>query len=80
VISNKSETAVDSNKLVHSVPYKGSLVCIGVLPGLASYSDSSNSEDESSDSEPEDSVPRDLCGRQLIQAEAEESDTGKKKK
>jgi hypothetical protein len=50
-----------------------------VLPGLASYSDSSNSEDESSDSEHGDSVPRDLCGRQILQPE-EEAETSKKKK
>jgi len=80
VISSTSETAVDSNNLVHSVPYKGSLVCIGVLPGLGSYSDSSNSEDDSSDSETGDNVPRDLCGRQLVQATEEEHEGSKKKK
>jgi len=49
-----------------------------VLPGLASYSDSSNSEDDSSDSEHDDNVPRDLCGRPLVTAEVE-SDSKKKK-
>ncbi|CAL8100709.1 unnamed protein product [Orchesella dallaii] len=80
VVSSKSEPAVDSRNVIHSVPYKGSLVCIGVLPGLASYSDSSNSEDESSDSEGGDSVPRDLCGREIVQAEDEQTEGNKKKK
>lgn len=74
-----SETA-DSNYLVQSVPYKGSLVCIGVLPGLASYSDSSNSDDDSSDSERGSSVPRDLCGRQILTEDDGESEGHKKKK
>lgn len=51
-----------------------------VLPGLASYSDSSNSEDESSDSDGGDSVPRDLCGREIVQAEDEQTEGNKKKK
>jgi len=80
VVSSKSETGVDTRNVVHSVPYKGSLVCIGVLPGLASYSDSSNSEDESSDSDGGDSVPRDLCGREIVQAEDEQTEGNKKKK
>ncbi len=74
-----SESA-DSNYLVQSVPYKGSLVCIGVLPGLASYSDSSNSDDDdSSDSECGSGVPRDLCGRQILPEDGE-SEGHKKKK
>ncbi|ODM91108.1 hypothetical protein Ocin01_15575 [Orchesella cincta] len=78
-VTSKSETEVDSRNVIHSVPYKGSLVCIGVLPGLGSYSDSSNSDDDSSDSERDGSVPRDLCGREIVQAEDEQTD-GKKKK
>lgn len=75
-----SETA-DSNYLVQSVPYKGSLVCIGVLPGLASYSDSSNSDDDnSSDFERGSSIPRDLCGRQILPEEDGETEGHKKKK
>lgn len=60
---------------ISSVPYKGGLVCIGVLPGLGSYSDSSDENQDSSSSESEIDESKkpvvDLCGRPIVYAEAE---------
>jgi len=35
-----------SDGMIPSVPHKGNLVCIGILPGLASYSDSDSDSDD----------------------------------
>lgn len=79
--TNNTGVNTDKSK-IPSVPYKGNLVCIGVLPGLASYDDSTSDEsgdDSSSDSESQSPVVmRDLCGRRIIEQE-EESHSEKKK-
>lgn len=66
--------------MIQSVPYKGNLVCIGVLPGLASYSNSSDSDDDllqpdkdSSDSDEKPSPARDLCGRRIVEVDKDKS-------
>jgi hypothetical protein len=66
---------VEGTTEIHSVPYKGNLVCIGVLPGLSSYNDSSSEHsdddgDSTTDSEKQ-SPPgtRDLCGRRIVEQE-----------
>jgi hypothetical protein len=69
--SSSTSSSSSDKDVIESVPYKGNLVCIGVLPGLASYSNSSDdeksdSDHESSDTDDEVAQVKDLCGRRIM--------------
>ncbi len=80
-----STSASDDNSEIPSVPYKGNLVCIGVLPGLESYANSSSDEsDNGSTSDSENASPtanhlRDLCGRKIV-TQQDDKNCSKEKK
>lgn len=54
-----------SNKLDLSVHNKGSLVCIGILPGIGKYKDSSDSEKSTDTDEEYDFSDYDWIGRKV---------------
>lgn len=54
-----------SNKLDLSVHNKGSLVCIGILPGIGKYKDSSDSEKSTDTDEEYDFSDYDWIGRKM---------------
>lgn len=70
---SESETEVKDNI---TTPCNTGLTCIGILPGLGCYNDSSSDEDESSSDFDEDihdgNVKKDLLGRKIIKKDVTE--------